>query len=249
MSETIKIPKMMPLKLWDKKYHNKMLTIFEMAALAGYTSLVVPPEIGDLHGDVMYAYLMSKHSERYILFDYFGDTTIDYPTIEHIESNIYLASAAKEHKYKAMSKLLYRDWDLDKVSQILEDYHITKTGSYTENSHMYTDPQDSTGEKNKVINTRSNRQNDQNIYSYDSVQHNSSHETTNYQVGGNNETTQSNKFDYNKDTTVTGNGYSEHGSKGKSLVEEIPALLEFLNIDLIEEYLNDIMPSFMYYLY
>lgn len=249
MSETIKIPKMMTLKFWNEKYPDAMGEIFSMAALAGITSLVVPPNVGDIHGDIMYQYLMMKHSERYILFDYCGDVTIDNATIEHIKSNIYLASVAKEHKYENLSDLLYQNWDLDKVKEILEDYHITKTGSYLENSHMYTDPEDTTGTSNKVINTRSNRQYDQNIYSYDGVQHPNSHDTTNYQVSTGQETTQSNKFDYYKDITHDGNNYKEHGSKGKSLVDEIPALLEFLNIDLIEEYLNDIMPSFMYYLY
>lgn len=233
----VKYPKL-TIKMWDDKYHNIMQDIFSHCKPV--LDIILPDGEEPLRNNyrIVYDYLLFTQGHRLMLYEYNNDAPTD--TSQIIDSMLILGTKANVlvPKYKGLSALVQQDWTLAKIEELGYDYFITRTGSYSDNEHTYTD---SVG-LNLITNTRSQSETKDKVRTYDDVLVNSREAETDYQKGAANESTTGTKFDYHKDKDRTFDDYVEKGNRHKSIIEEIPNILEFLNINVLDEFIKDFLP-------
>lgn len=235
----VKYPKL-TMRMWDDRYHNIMQDIFSHCKPV--LDIILPDGEEPLRNNykIVYDYVLYTQGHRLMLFEYNNDAPTD--TSQIIDSMLILETKANilVPKYKGLSALLQQDWTLSKLEELGYDYFITREGGYTDNEHTYTN----TGiNNNKITNTRSDTKKTDKIRTYDNALVNASESVTDYQDNpATHETETDTKFDYNKDRTKTFDDYVEKGNRHKSIIEEIPNILEFLNINVLDEFIKDFLP-------
>lgn len=240
MSEII-IPKEMTLKEWSKKYQSDMQQMYfgcdDVLNLL-FTASSVPSYI------VLWDYIRRTRGHMIFLPKFTGNGITDISNIAELKYAVRFKSDSLLNKFKGLSAMVNQDWTLQKIEQLGYDYTITKSGSITDNLHVHTNSGQGTA-GNTVSNKRNQTKTDNKVNTYDAQEVNSSSSTTDYQYNGqNNESETDTSFDFNKDRTQTFSNYKEEGNKGKSLIEEFPEIIKFLNINLIEEYIKDTIPIY-----
>ena len=235
------IPKEMTLKEWNEKYETDMQQLYfgcdDVLNLL-FTASSVPSYI------ILWDYIRRTRGHMIFLPKFTGNRETDTSNISDLKFAVRFKSDSLLNKYKGLSAMVNQDWTLQKIEQLGYDYTITKTGSITDNLHVHTNKGEGTA-GNKVTNKRSDTKTDNKARTYDGTEVDSSSSTTDYQYNGQqNETETDTDFDFNKDRTQTFSNYKEEGNKGKSLIEEFPEIIKFLNINLIEEYIKDTIPIY-----
>lgn len=232
------------LQQWNDAYPEEMQTLFDYELAALHYAL--PIELEYLDEKVMYNYLLQTQSNRLILYNFENNATKDAETIEKMKQAIMYRGATIAHKYQFLDDILYTNWNYERAEMLLQDYTVEHTGSYTDNEHSYT----TQNGVNTVTNKRSDSKQENDVYTYDGEKVNASESRTDNQVDPNTHESQTDtKFDFNKDRTRSYTGYKEQGHKKSSFIEDFPKILELLNINVMDEYLKDVMPVFMYYIY
>lgn len=240
MSEII-IPKEMTLKEWNEKYETDMQQLYfgcdDVLNLLFTTSS--PPSY-----IVLWDYIRRTRGHMIFLPKYTGNGITDIGNISDLKYAVRFKSDSLLSKYKGLASMVNQDWTLQKIEKLGYDYTITKSGSITDNIHTHTNSGEGTA-GNTVINKRNKTKTDNKAYTYDAEQVNSGSSETDYQYNNQNQESESDtSFDFNKDRTQTFSNYKEEGNKGKSLIEEFPDIIKFLNINLIEEYIKDTIPIY-----
>lgn len=237
-------PKQKTLKQWNDKYPDEMETLFDLDIAS--LPFVLPQELRTLSEKVIYNYLLQTQSNRLVLYNFENNTTKDIETINKMKKAIMYRGASIAHKYKFLDDIIYTNWDYERAELLLQDYTIEHLGSYTDNEHTYT----SQNGVNQVTNKRSDTQQENKVYTYEGTEVSESKSTTNSQKNPTAYESQTDSaFDYNKDRTRTYTNYKEQGHRRSSFIEDFPKILELLNINVMDEYLKDVMPVFMYYIY
>lgn len=235
------LSELMTIKEWNEKYESEMQQMYfgcdEVLNLLLETS-TVPSYI------VLWDYIRRTRGHMLFLPPYSGNSTKDIENISDLKFAVRFKSDSLFNKYKGLTAMINQEWNLEKIEKLGYDYTITKSGSITDNIHTHTNS-GSSSEGNTVTNKRSNTKTDNKAYTYDSAEVNSGSSETDYQYNGQeNESSSDTTFDFNKDRTQTFSNYKEEGNKGKSLIEEFPDIIKFLNINLIEEYIKDTIPIY-----
>lgn len=237
-------PKQRTLQQWNDAYPEEMQTIFDSELYALHYAL--PTELRPLSEKVMYNYLLQTQSNRLVLYNFENNSIKDIATIEKMKKAIMYRGATVAHKYQFLDDILYEHWNYERAEILLQDYDIERFGDYTDNEHTYVTP----NTENQVVNKHSNSKQTNDVYTYDGAKVNESETETDNQVNPTDYETQTDtKFDYKKDRTRTYSNYREQGHRRSSFIEDFPKILELLNINVMDEYLKDIMPVFMYYIY
>lgn len=242
MARTIEltIPIKTTAEMWNRKYPLEFAELFKRCEDEGLLSLVLPPEITN-KSEFMLQYLLSGYSHRIIKpIMTFIDST-DIAAINKMKADIYFVGRSIAHKYKAMSNLLYKNWNDELVEKLIRDYDITKTGNIdylrnASNSH--------------TSNTKINKSKEESsIYTFDNQKVSESESTTDPMSG-------TDPSGYAKSeaisnglaadhTITTFNTVREYGSKGHSFAVEFEKFYEFINIDLLAEFIKDTSPAFL----
>lgn len=235
------ISKVMTIKEWNEKYGSDIQQMYfgcdNVLNLLLETS-TVPSYI------VLWDYIRRTRGHMLFLPPYSGNSTVDTGNISDLKFAVRFKSDSLFNKYKGLAAMVNQDWTLQKIEKLGYDYTITKSGSITDNIHTHTNSGEGTS-GNTVTNKRSGTQTKNTVNTYDNHEVDSSSTTTDYQYNNRpDESSSDTSFDFNKDRTQTFSNYKEEGNKGKSLIEEFPDIIKFLDINLIEEYIKDTIPIY-----
>ena len=233
------------LQKWIDTYGREdMSKIFLRASqYDGFFTKILPVDSGMTYTDV-FDRLADTQSNRIVLFPLTFNSTKDHETIDKMERVIWSKSVTLKHKWEALNDLLDRTWDNERIEQSLSDYSIFKSGKIKDFLHSYTD-KDKQANPNKVTTDKEDETTNKAIYTYDSIEVDS--EFGQHQYPG--EMTTSTEYDIHNDREIDHSNYHEWGHKGGSMIKDIDAIQKFLSIDVLDEYLNDVMPVFMYRAY
>ena len=233
------------LQKWIDTYGREdMSKIFLRASqYDGFFTKILPVDSGMTYTDV-FDRLADTQSNRIILFPLTFNSTKDHETIDKMERVIWSKSVTLKHKWEALNSLLDRTWDGERVELSLSDYSIFKNGKIKDYLHSYTDKNKETN-PNQVITDKEDESTSKEIYTYDSIRVDS--EKGSHEYPGTAKTTT--EYDIHNEREIDHSDYHEWGHKNGSMIKDIDAIQKFLSIDVIDEYLNDVMPVFMYRIY
>lgn len=233
------------LQKWIDTYGREdMSKIFLRASqYDGFFTKILPVDSGMTYTDV-FDRLADTQSNRIVLFPLTFNSTKDHETIDKMERVIWSKSVTLKHKWEALNDLLDRTWDNERIEEALSDYSIYKNGKIKDFLHSYTD-KDKQVNPNIVTSDREDETTNKAIYTYDSEEVDS--EFGQHQYPGT--MTTSTEYDIHNEREIDHSNYHEWGHKGGSMIKDIDAIQKFLSIDVLDEYLNDVMPVFMYRIY
>lgn len=231
----------MTLKEWNEKYESDIEEMY--LGCDNILNLLFTPSSTPSYL-VLWNYIKRTRGHMIFLPKYTGNGITDITNISELKHAVRFKSDSMFNKYKGLSSMLNQEWTLEKIEKLGYDYSIEKSGSITDNIHTHTNSGEG-AEGNTVTNKRSSTQTKNTVNTYDNHEVNSSSSTTDYQYNNRpDESSSDTSFDFNKDRTQTFSNYKEEGNKGKSLIEEFPDIIKFLNINLIEEYIKDTIPIY-----
>lgn len=236
------------LQKWIDTYGREdMSKIFYRASqYDGFFTRILPAMSAMTYQDV-FDRLADTQSNRIVLFPLTFDSTKDHETIDKMERVIWSKSVTLKHKWEMLNDMLDRQWSLERLEEFLSDYAINKTGKIVDTLHSYTNPDG----VNKVETERADKQDKKSIWTYDSAEVNSEKTNVDYAAGdGQTKELQTNtQYDFFNEREIDHSNYFEWGHKNGSMIKDIDAIQKFLSIDVLDEYLNDVMPVFMYRVY
>lgn len=236
------------LQKWIDTYGREdMSKIFLRASqYDGFFTKILPATSSMTYTDV-FDRLADTQSNRIVLFPLTYDSIKDHETIDKMERVIWSKSVTLKHKWEMLNDLLDRSWSLERLEEFLSDYSIYKDGKILDTLHSYTNPEGT----NKVETERGDKQDSKSIWTYDSAEVDSERTNTDYAAGSGQtkELQTSTQYDYFNEREIDHTNYHEWGHKGGSMIKDIDAIQKFLSIDVLDEYLNDVMPVFMYRIY
>lgn len=238
------------LQKWIDTYGREdMSKIFLRASqYDGFFTKILPVDSGMTYSDV-FDRLADTQSNRIVLFPLTFNSTKDHETIDKMERVIWSKSVTLKHKWEALNDLLDRTWDNERIEEALSDYSIYKNGKITDFLHSYTDKNVQTN-PNTTTTDRADKKDDKSIWTYDSVEVDSEKNKTDFTASNEeHELLTTTAYDIHNDREIDHSNYHEWGHKGGSMIKDIDAIQKFLSIDVLDEYLNDVMPVFMYRIY
>lgn len=238
------------LQKWIDTYGREdMSKIFLKASQwDGFFTKILPAASTMTYTDV-FDRLADTQANRIVLFPLTFDSVKDHETIDKMERVIWSKSITLKHKWEMLNDLLDRTWSLERLEEFLSDYSIYKDGKIKDFLHSYTD-KNVTDNPNTTTTDRANKQDDKSIWTYDSTEVDSEKTKTNYTASNeNHELSTTTAYDIHNDREIDHTDYHEWGRKGGSMIKDIDAIQRFLSIDVLDEYLNNVMPVFMYRVY
>lgn len=238
------------LQKWIDTYGREdMSKIFLRASqYDGFFTKILPVDSGMTYTDV-FDRLADTQSNRIVLFPLTFNSTKDHETIDKMERVIWSKSVTLKHKWEALNDLLDRTWDNERIEQSLTDYSIFKSGKIKDFLHSYTD-KDTKANPNTTTTDRADKQDDKSVWTYDNQEVDSEKNRTDYTASDeDHELSTTTAYDIHNEREIDHSNYHEWGHKGGSMIKDIDAIQKFLSIDVLDEYLNDVMPVFMYRIY